>query len=85
MLNNSERVNIIFKIFVLENGYDYESNIISEVFMNNIYEKDYSLITGLKKFGKYITPEDEGTKIEKCSILKPVNIAFNNKTLGYKK
>lgn len=53
--------------------------------MNNIYEKDYSLITGLKKFGKYTTPEDEGTKIEKCSILKPVNIAFNNKTLGYKK
>lgn len=85
MLNNSERVNIIFKIFVLESGYDYESNIISEVFMNNIYEKDYSLITGLKKFGKYTTPEDEGTKIEKCSILKPVNIVFNNKTLGYKK
>ena len=53
--------------------------------MNNIYEKDYSLITGLKKFGKYTTPEDEGTKIEKCSILKPVNIVFNNKTLGYKK
>lgn len=49
--------------------------------MDNTYEKDYSLITGLTEFGKYTTPEDEGNKIEKCSILKPVNITFSDRIL----
>lgn len=49
--------------------------------MDTIYEKNYSLITGLTEFGKYTTPEDEGNKIEKCSILKPINITFSDRIL----
>ncbi len=52
--------------------------------MERNYEKDYSTITGLTDFGKYTTPENEASKIEKCSILLPVNITFSDRVIEYK-
>lgn len=43
------------------------------------YEKDYAMITGLTEFGEYTTPEEQAGKIEKCSILKPINITFSDR------
>lgn len=49
--------------------------------MKENYEKDYSLITGLTSFGEYTTPEEQAGKIEKCSILEPINITFSDRVL----
>lgn len=52
--------------------------------MKKNYEKDYSMITGLTDFGKYTTPEEEASKIEKCSILLPINITFSDRVIENK-
>lgn len=53
--------------------------------MEKDYEKDYSLITGLTNFEQYTTPEDQANKIEKCSILLPINITFSDRVIETEK
>lgn len=48
------------------------------------YEKEYTLITGLTEFGEYTTPEEQAGRIEKCSILKPINITFSDRVIEHK-
>ena len=45
------------------------------------FEKEYSLITGETYFGKYTTPEEQANSIEKCSILKRVNLTFTDRVI----
>lgn len=52
--------------------------------MERNYEKDYSKITGLTNFGQYTTPEEQASKIEKCSILLPINITFSDRVVENK-
>ncbi len=52
--------------------------------MEKNYEKDYSLITGLTNFGQYTTPEEQASKIEKCSILLPIDITFSDRVIETK-
>lgn len=53
--------------------------------MEKDYEKDYSLITGLTNFEQYTNPEDQANKIEKCSILLPINITFSDRVIETEK
>lgn len=52
--------------------------------MEKNYEKEYSTITGLTDFGQYTTPEEQANKIEKCSILLPINITFSDRVIENK-
>ena len=47
--------------------------------MNDNYEKDYMTITGLTDFGEYISPEQQASRIKKCSILMPIDITFSDR------
>ena len=47
--------------------------------MNDNYEKDYMTITGLTDFGEYISPEEQASRIKKCSILMPIDITFSDR------
>ncbi|MCM1537327.1 MAG: hypothetical protein NC254_02900 [bacterium] len=49
---------------------------------NNFIEK-YERITGRTEFGLYRSPEEEASKIKKCTILKEVDITYSNEILGY--
>lgn len=54
--------------------------------MNDNFEKDYTTITGLTDFGEYISPEEQASRIKKCSILLPVDITFSDRVNeGYSK
>ena len=48
------------------------------------FEKEYALITGVAEFGKYTTPEEQANSIEKCSILKRVNMTFSDRVIENK-
>ncbi len=47
------------------------------------FYEDYALITGDVEFGMYKSPEDEASKIEKCTILKSVDFTYGNRIEGY--
>ncbi len=49
--------------------------------MKDNYEKDSSLITGLTEFGKYTIPEEQASRIEKYSILMPINVTFSDRVI----
>lgn len=46
--------------------------------MERNYYNEYSLITGITNFGDYKTPEEEVNNIEKCSILKRVDVTYSH-------
>ncbi len=50
--------------------------------MERDYYIDYALITGQTVFGDYISPEDEANSIEKCSILRRVNVTYGNNSIS---
>ena len=50
--------------------------------MEKDYYSDYSLITGETTFGQYNSPEEEAANIEKCSILKQVNVTYSNNSIS---
>lgn len=43
------------------------------------FERDYTLITGVTNFENYTTPEEQANNIEKCSILKRVNMTITDR------
>lgn len=53
--------------------------------MNNSYNEKYYQIMGEINIGGYISPEEEARKIEKCSLLKNVDITYSNNIEGYQK
>ncbi len=50
--------------------------------MKNPFLNDYMKIT--KSFSlpphNYTTPDEEGARIKKCSILEPTNVGYSNET-----
>ncbi len=51
--------------------------------MSKNYFDEYTLITGETNSREYISPEDEANKIEKCTILKNIDVTYGNKIEGY--
>lgn len=48
----------------------------------NFYE-EYMQIAGQTELGVYRSAEEEAQKIEKCTILKSVDISYSNEIVGY--
>lgn len=47
------------------------------------FYEDYTRITGDVNFGTYRSPEEEASKIEKCTLLKSVDFTYGNRIEGY--
>ena len=49
--------------------------------MNSDFEKEYAMITGITEFEKYTSPEEQAERIERCSILKHVNVTYSDRIM----
>lgn len=51
--------------------------------MNRNYFDEYMQIAGQTKLSIYTSPEEEANKIEKCTLLKSVDVSYSNQIEGY--
>ncbi len=51
--------------------------------MERNYLDEYAQIVGQMELGTYKSPEEEASKIEKCTILKSVDVSYSNEVIGY--
>lgn len=51
--------------------------------MGRNYFDEYMQIVGQMELGTYKSPEEEASKIEKCTILKSVDVSYSNEVIGY--
>lgn len=51
--------------------------------MNRDYFNEYMQIAGQTKLDAYTSAEEEARKIEKCTLLKSVEVSYSNQIEGY--
>lgn len=51
--------------------------------MERNYLEEYAQIVGQVDLETYRSPEEEASKIEKCTILKSVDVSYSNEVMGY--
>lgn len=51
--------------------------------MSRDYLNEYMQIVGQTKLGVYTSAEEEARKIEKCTLLRSVDVSYSNQIEGY--